>query len=79
MLHMAPRRRLNPTALKDPSEYPQFAFRVSEATKRRLKGLIEKAQDQLNDRRGENTPHWNKNDVIVRALELGLARLLAKR
>lgn len=59
---------------KLPSDYPQFAFRVSKEDKERLGGLIEKVQEILNKRQPKG-PHINKNDVIVRALYEGLKRL----
>lgn len=75
---MSPRRRNSPAKLKTKSTYPQMAFRVSGTAKARLMGLVEKVQDLLNDRRDDRTPHWNKNDVIVRALEMGLGQMLKR-
>lgn len=63
------------TNKKRPSEYPQFAFRVSKENKARLVALIEDVQNALNRRRKSGDPYLNKNDVIVRALDEGLKRI----
>lgn len=63
---------------KMPNEYPQFAFRVTKDNKRRLATDIEEIQAALNRRRREGDPYINKNDVIVRALDLGLKLLQRK-
>lgn len=55
-----------------PSEYPQFAFRVSKKKKDELTVLVEAVQDKRNRRREEGAPFVNKNDVIIEALEYGL-------
>ncbi len=69
------RRPIPKDEKKLPSEYPQFAFRVSKAKKKELSDLIETIQSSLNKRRSNDAPFVNKNDVIVEALELGLKAL----
>jgi hypothetical protein len=64
---------------KLPSEYPQMAFRVSEEEKLRLTNLIEDVQSLFNKRRKEGDPFFNKNDIIVRALDEGLKVLKKAR
>jgi hypothetical protein len=63
---------------KSPSDYPQFIFRVTKENKRRLTSTIEDVQDSLNRRRKEGDPFVNKNDVIIRALDIGLKELRRK-
>lgn len=63
---------------KMPNEYPQFAFRVTKDNKKRLASDIEAIQLALNRRRNEGDPYINKNDVIVRALNIGLKELRSK-
>lgn len=63
---------------KNPSDYPQLAFRVTKANKERLNALIDQVQEELNQLRGDDDPFINKNDVIVEALEKGL-KLMSKR
>ena len=60
---------------KQPSEYPQIAFRLSKEDKNRLSELIRNVQDHLNKRRSEDAPFINKNDIFVMALEIGLKSL----
>jgi hypothetical protein len=64
---------------KNPADYPQLAFRVTKGNKERLNALIEQVQRELNERRGEDDPFINKNDVIVEALEKGLGRMSKAR
>lgn len=66
------RRPINPDDRKLPSEYPQFAFRLTKAKKDELTDLVEMIQTARNKRRKEGAPFINKNDVIIEALELGL-------
>lgn len=58
-----------------PADYPQFAFRVSKEDKRRLTTIICETQDILNRRRKKGEPFFNKNDIIIRALVLGLKEI----
>ncbi|MGZ3781531.1 MAG: hypothetical protein ACXVCY_12840 [Pseudobdellovibrionaceae bacterium] len=58
-----------------PSDYPIFAFRVSDEEKDNLNSEIEYVADLLNKRLSEDEKVWRKNDVIVEALKRGLAQL----
>lgn len=69
------RRPIPKDEKKRPSEYPQFTFRVSKAKKKELINLVETIQNARNQKRKEEKPYVNKNDVIIEALELGLAAL----
>jgi hypothetical protein len=60
---------------KAPADYPLFAFRISETDKDRLNKLIEEIQELYNAERAHDEKHINKNDVIVAALDKGLALL----
>lgn len=66
------RRPISKEEKKDPSEYPQFTFRISKSKKSELSDLIESIQVVRNKKRIEGDPFTNKNDVIIEALELGL-------
>ncbi|MCB0351388.1 MAG: hypothetical protein KDD38_09410 [Bdellovibrionales bacterium] len=63
---------------KMPYEYPQFAFRVTKETKNRLNSTIGEIQESMNRSRDDGEPFVNKNDVIVRALDMGLKQLRRK-
>lgn len=63
---------------KLPSDYPQFAFRVSKTDKERLTELVEQVQDRLNRQRKDGEPWINKNDVIVKAIYEGLKHIKSK-
>lgn len=58
-----------------PSDYPIFAFRVSNEEKDVLSVEIENVVKLLNKRVSEDEKVWRKNDVIVEALKRGLAQL----
>jgi len=58
-----------------PQDYPQMAFRVTEANKTRLLRLIGEIQANFNRKRKEDEPFKNKNDVILEALDIGLLQL----
>lgn len=57
---------------KMPSDYPQFAFRVSKEKKTALLKSIEAIQDTRNKHREDGDAYINKNDIIIEALEAGL-------
>jgi hypothetical protein len=63
---------------KLPTDYPQFIFRVTKENKKRLTATIEGIQGSLNRRRKNDDPFVNKNDVIIRALDIGLKELRRK-
>jgi hypothetical protein len=61
---------------KTPADYPLISFRVStEEEKQRLNDAIEEVQALYNEDRKENEKIINKNDIIVEALDKGLAIL----
>jgi hypothetical protein len=62
-----------------PSDYPIFAFRISEEEKGRLNDEIERVVDHLNKSLSEDDRIWRKNEVIVEALKRGLAILKKER
>jgi len=58
-----------------PSDYPIFAFRVSDEEKADLNAEIEHVANLLNKRLADDEKVWRKNDVIVEAIKRGLAQL----
>jgi hypothetical protein len=60
---------------KNPADYPQMNFRVSQADKERLSELIEKVTDLHNKTRLPHMRVVRKNDIIVDSLFYGLLRL----
>ena len=63
---------------KKPSDYPQFAFRVSDEIKDRLSSLVEEVTDLYNKHVPDGEYLFRKNDVIAEALERGLKQMKAK-
>ena len=64
---------------KKESDYPQLAFRTaSKEQKDHIMRLINEAQDHLNRQLEKDQKRFHKNEVIISALEKGLA-LLIKR
>lgn len=57
------------------SDYPQFSFRVTAE----IKDRISKSVDDVTDLYNKNVPAgeylYRKNDIIVEALEIGLAQM----
>ncbi|MDC1174206.1 hypothetical protein OAT67_02350 [Bacteriovoracaceae bacterium] len=64
---------------KSPSDYPMFSFRVSEDDKEMLNIQIEKAVKLLNKKLDEDDRAIRKNDVIVKALNIGLKEVIKKK
>lgn len=64
--------------LKQPNDYPVLAFRIDKATKDELETVISGLLIDLNRDRQEDEKIIKKNDVIVRALKIGLKQLLKK-
>ncbi|MCB9072505.1 MAG: hypothetical protein H6623_02700 [Bdellovibrionaceae bacterium] len=60
---------------KAPSDYPQMAFRVSNQDKIRIQKTILKIQTLLNKTKDKDAPFVNKNDVILKALDIGFKKL----
>lgn len=63
---------------KKPSDYPQFAFRISDEVKDKLNILVEEVTDLYNRHVPEGEYLFRKNDVIAEALECGLKQMKAK-
>lgn len=60
-----------------PSDYPQFAFRLSAEEKEHLSKLIEEVTTLYNKSVGPGEYLYRKNDIIVEALEKGLKAMKA--
>lgn len=60
---------------KLPSAYPQMSFRLSEDDKKILNASISLVQKTLNKKRLKDEPFINKNDVIIKALTIGLKNI----
>lgn len=55
-----------------PSDYPQFAFRLSAEEKERLSKMIDEVTDLYNKQVSAGEYLYRKNDIIIEALEKGL-------
>ena len=60
---------------KRPSDYPQFAFRISEELKERLNELVEEVTELYNKQITDGEYLYRKNDIIAEALEIGLMQM----
>lgn len=60
---------------KQPSDYPQMAFRVSEEDKERLSSLIDQVHRVANKSVADDERRVKKNELIVSALFSGLESL----
>lgn len=60
---------------KRPSDYPQFAFRISEELKERLNELVEEVTELYNKQIPDGEYLYRKNDIIAEALEIGLIQM----
>ena len=60
---------------KKPSDYPQFAFRISSELKEKLNIMVEEVTDLYNKQLEDGEYLYRKNDIIAEALELGLAQM----
>lgn len=70
------RKRIAENDRKKSTDYPQFAFRLTEKDKKLLTKEIKTVQDRLNrDYDKDKRNYVNKNDVILRALIEGLKKL----
>ena len=63
---------------KKPSDYPQFAFRISEELKKKLNLLVEEVTDLYNKQLEDGEYLYRKNDIIAEALEIGLMQMKKK-
>ena len=64
--------------LKDPSDYPQMAFRVSSEDKERLMELIDEVHAVANSKIKAGEYKIKRNELIVDALWLGLSSIKRK-
>ncbi len=58
-----------------PSDYPQFAFRLTAETKERLSALVDEVTDIYNKSVSAGEYLYRKNDIIIEALEMGLKQM----
>ena len=58
-----------------PSDYPQFAFRLTAETKEHLSSMIDEVTDLYNKSVPPGEYLYRKNDIIIEALEIGLAQM----
>ena len=58
-----------------PSDYPQFAFRLTAETKENLSAVIDEVTDLYNKNIPLGEYLYRKNDIIIEALEIGLAQI----
>lgn len=64
---------------KKPSDYPQFAFRVSEEDKQIIAKHVEEAHHLLNKNLSGDSFRVKKNEILVSALILGLIQIKKKK
>ena len=55
-----------------PSDYPQFAFRLSAEVKEKLSQMVKEVTDLYNENLPPGEYIFRKNDIIIDALERGL-------
>jgi hypothetical protein len=60
---------------KQPSDYPQMAFRISEEDKRHLSDLVDDVHRLANKSVADDEKKTKKNELIVAALFSGLQSL----
>lgn len=61
---------------KKPSDYPQFAFRLTTPEqKEELSKLIEEVHERWNRQMNEDDIKYSKSEIIVKALKEGLSLL----
>ncbi len=58
-----------------PSDYPQFAFRLTAETKENLSAAIDEITELYNKSVPAGEYLYRKNDIIIEALEIGLAQM----
>lgn len=63
---------------KQPTDYPQFSFRISSEDKERINSLADEILSASNATLGDDEKVFRKNDVLVDALHLGLLTLKKK-
>lgn len=60
---------------KQPNDYPQLIFRISEEEKELILKEVDRVCIELNKKRKENEKVIRKNHVIVEAIKLGLKKM----
>lgn len=60
---------------KLPSDYPQFAFRISIEDKEKIQKLVDEIHKDINKGKDQFLKKIKKNDILVEALMLGLKKL----
>lgn len=63
---------------RKPSDYPQFAFRISQVEKAELTQLIDEVTELYNSNLNPGDYAIRKNDIILEALNIGL-RVMQKK
>lgn len=66
---------MKPQKLKTPEDYQIFSFRATQAQKDELNALIESVVDLYNRKKEDNEKMYRKNDVIMEAIQKGLAAM----
>lgn len=69
------RRKIPDHLRKQPSEYPQLAFRLSREDKASFMRLATEVAKRLNKSAKDGEGHVTKGDVFVRALRIGFESL----
>lgn len=64
---------------KSPEDYSTFQFRIDKAQKDELQSVIEDLQTKFNKTIGEDEFRVKKNEIILKALKLGLSNLEKKK
>ncbi len=58
-----------------PSDYPQFAFRLTAEAKENLSAMVDEVTELFNKNVPPGEYLYRKNDIIIQALEIGLKQL----
>jgi hypothetical protein len=58
-----------------PSDYPQFAFRLTAEAKERLAASVDEVTELYNKSVPPGEYLYRKNDIIIEALEIGLKQM----
>ncbi len=58
-----------------PSDYPQFAFRLTAEAKERLAEMVDEVTELYNKSVTSGEYLFRKNDIIIEALEIGLKQM----
>ena len=57
------------------SDYPQFSFRVTAEAKERISEAVDEVTELYNKNVPDGEYLYRKNDIIIEALEIGLAQM----